>query len=81
VAGPKARVRRTLTSETDFLKAVDRERTEFARMAVSLNNEPVHPLRIIHELQKLVSDNVTLCSDMGSFQIWLARYLYSFRAC
>jgi len=50
-------------------------------MAVSLNNEPVHPLRIIHELQKLVSDDVTLCSDMGSFQIWLARYLYSFRAC
>lgn len=41
---------------------------------------PIHPLRIVKELQDIVSDDVTLCVDMGSFHIWIARYLYSFRA-
>jgi acetolactate synthase I/II/III large subunit len=40
----------------------------------------MHPLRLVHELQKFVSDDVTLCSDMGSFHIWISRYLYSFRS-
>jgi thiamine pyrophosphate-dependent acetolactate synthase large subunit-like protein len=30
--------------------------------------------------QRILSDDMTLCLDMGSFHIWLARYLYSFRA-
>ena len=37
-------------------------------------------MRLVHELQNLLSDDMTLCSDMGSFHIWLARYLYTFRA-
>ncbi len=28
----------------------------------------------------MLSDDITLCLDMGSFHIWLARHLYSFRA-
>jgi acetolactate synthase I/II/III large subunit len=40
---------------------------------------PIHPLRIINELQPFLCDDVTLALDMGSFHIWLARYLYSFR--
>jgi acetolactate synthase I/II/III large subunit len=35
---------------------------------------------LAHELQNLLSDDMTLCLDMGSFHIWLARHLYSFRA-
>jgi acetolactate synthase-1/2/3 large subunit len=31
------------------------------------------------ELQKLMRDDMTVCLDMGSFHIWLARHLYSFR--
>lgn len=34
----------------------------------------------MRELQDLVRDDMTLCVDMGSFHIWIARYLYSFRA-
>jgi acetolactate synthase I/II/III large subunit len=71
---------RRLTSETAFLKEISRERSEFAKMAADLNGAPAHPLRIVFELQKLMSNDVTLCSDMGSFHIWLARYFYSFRA-
>jgi acetolactate synthase I/II/III large subunit len=37
-------------------------------------------MRLVKELQDLLSDDMTLCLDMGSFHIWLARYLYSFRA-
>jgi acetolactate synthase-1/2/3 large subunit len=45
-----------------------------------MNQTPIHPMRLVHEIQKLVGNDVTLCLDMGSFHIWLARYLYSFRA-
>jgi acetolactate synthase-1/2/3 large subunit len=41
---------------------------------------PVHPLRIVSELQKWLTDDVTLCLDMGSFHLWIAHFLYSFRA-
>jgi acetolactate synthase-1/2/3 large subunit len=43
------------------------------------NGVPVHPLRLIADLQAVVRDDVTLCLDMGSFHIWLARYLQVFR--
>jgi len=50
-----------------------------AERAAALNGVPIHPMRLAHELQALVSDDMTLCLDMGSFHIWLARHLYSFR--
>ncbi len=31
-------------------------------------------------MQDIVNSDVTLTVDMGSFHIWIARYLYSFRA-
>lgn len=31
-------------------------------------------------MQDIVNNDVTLTVDMGSFHIWIARYLYSFRA-
>ena len=36
---------------------------------------PVHPLRLVHALQGFLDDDTTLCSDMGSFHIWMARHL------
>ena len=41
---------------------------------------PIHPLRIVSELQKWLTDDVTLCLDMGSFHLWIAHFLFSFRA-
>jgi acetolactate synthase-1/2/3 large subunit len=63
-----------------ILSEIAMERDVFAERAVLLNGSPIHPMRIVHELQRLMSDDMTLCLDMGSFHIWLARYLYSFRA-
>ncbi len=44
--------------------------------------QPVCPasLRIVRAMQDIVNSDVTLTVDMGSFHIWIARYLYSFRA-
>lgn len=39
---------------------------------------PIHPLRIIADLQDVVADDVTIALDMGSFHIWHARYLETF---
>lgn len=46
----------------------------------SLNQFAIHPLRLVRAMQDIVNSDVTLCVDMGSFHIWIARYLYSFRA-
>jgi alkylated DNA repair dioxygenase AlkB len=51
----------------------------FAKRAASLNGILIHPMRLVHGLQTLLSDDMTLCLEMGSFHIWLARHLYSFR--
>jgi acetolactate synthase I/II/III large subunit len=63
-----------------LLREVAIERSGFAQEAAALNGTPIHPIRLVHELQALLADDTTLCLDMGSFHIWLARYLYSFRA-
>jgi acetolactate synthase-1/2/3 large subunit len=59
---------------------IARDRREFAERAAALNGIPIHPMRLVHELQNLLGNDMTLCLDMGSFHIWIARHLYSFRA-
>jgi acetolactate synthase-1/2/3 large subunit len=67
-------------AQTELLTEIAHDRAQFAERAAALNGTPVHPMRLVHELQKLLRDDMTLCLDMGSFHIWLARHLYSFRA-
>jgi acetolactate synthase-1/2/3 large subunit len=61
---------------------VDRQhqRELLNRRGAQLNQFALHPLRIVRAMQDIVNDDVTLTVDMGSFHIWIARYLYSFRA-
>ncbi|WP_439829258.1 acetolactate synthase AlsS [Aeromonas veronii] len=76
MGSPKLRI-----PEVDrLLQGVRQQRLRLAMRADDLHGTPVHPLRIVRELQDLVRDDMTLCVDMGSFHIWIARYLYSFRA-
>jgi acetolactate synthase I/II/III large subunit len=78
---------RTLTTEIDIpfsvpnsiLDEIAKDRKSFAERATSLNGVPIHPMHLVHELQGLLSHDMTLCLDMGTFHIWLARHLYSFR--
>jgi len=65
--------------EIELLRHVRKELESTRHEGSGLNRRPIHPLRIVHELQEILTDDVTLCSDMGSFHIWLLRYLYSFK--
>jgi acetolactate synthase-1/2/3 large subunit len=63
-----------------LLERISTDREELARSSAALNGTPVHPLRLVSELQKILTPDTTICLDMGSFHLWMARHLYSFRA-
>ena len=64
----------------DLLKTIVAERNHLAEESAKREGTPIHPLRLVHELKQIVSPDVTVCLDMGSFHLWIARHLYSFRA-
>jgi acetolactate synthase-1/2/3 large subunit len=68
------------TSMQRLLAKIAAEREELARSSAAMTSAPIHPLRLVSELQNILTPDVTLCLDMGSFHLWLARHLYSFRA-
>jgi acetolactate synthase I/II/III large subunit len=70
----------TQAFENPLLAHIAKEREELKAQAAKLSGVPIHPLRIISELQDVLSSDCTVCSDMGSFSIYLSRYLHSFRA-
>ncbi len=70
---------RTRGKETVFLAEIAQQRKEFARYAIGLYGSPIHPARLAWELQSFLDEDTTVCLDMGSFHIWLARHLHSFR--
>jgi acetolactate synthase I/II/III large subunit len=63
-----------------FLSTLASKRALRIEDADRYTENPIHPLRIISELQKWFADDVTLCLDMGSFHLWIAHFLFSFRA-
>jgi acetolactate synthase-1/2/3 large subunit len=65
---------------TKLLKEIVQQREEAARTAAAKGGNPIHPLRLVSELQSMLSPDMTLCLDMGSFHLWVARNLHSFRA-
>jgi acetolactate synthase-1/2/3 large subunit len=67
-------------SVLQLLEKISADREELARSSAARNGTPVHPLRLVSELQKILTPDTTLCLDMGSFHLWMARHLYSFRA-
>jgi acetolactate synthase-1/2/3 large subunit len=62
-----------------MLEAIVAERSRLAEESASRGGTPIHPLRLLHELAQFLSSDVTVCLDMGSFHLWIARHLYSFR--
>lgn len=63
-----------------LLNQIAQERKELAIESAKMNGTPIHPLRLVSEIQQLMTPDMTVCSDMGSFHMWLARHLYTFRA-
>lgn len=62
-----------------LLSAAHQDLEDIRAKGAALGGTPMHPLRIISDLQPFMTDDVTLALDIGSFYIWHARYLYSFR--
>jgi acetolactate synthase-1/2/3 large subunit len=62
-----------------ILNLIAAERKELGKKATLHDGKPIHPLRLVHELQQFVGNDITVCLDMGSFHLWIARHLYSFR--
>lgn len=70
-----------LTAEAAaILEDRQQQRKLLAMQGASLNQFALHPLRIVRAMQDIINSDVSLTVDMGSFHIWIARYLYSFRA-
>ncbi|HAI8611567.1 acetolactate synthase AlsS [Escherichia coli] len=65
---------------SEILSDRKHQRELLNQRGASLNQFALHPLRIVRAMQDIVNNDVTLTVDMGSFHIWIARYLYSFRA-
>ena len=63
-----------------LLEMIGQDRQRLMADAAKKAGIPIHPLRLISELQKILTPDVTVCSDMGSFSMYLSRYLFSFRA-
>lgn len=63
-----------------LLDKIAEARQELARSSAAMNGTPIYPLRLVSELQHLLTPDTTLCLDMGSFHLWMARHLYSFRS-
>lgn len=66
-------------TQSPLLEHVREDLEHIRNQGMQQDGMPVHPLRIIAELQHFMSDDVTVALDMGSFHIWHARYLLSFR--
>jgi acetolactate synthase-1/2/3 large subunit len=62
-----------------LLEAIVVERNHLAEESAKRGGTPIHPLRLVHELKQFLGSDVTVCLDMGSFHLWIARHLYSFR--
>lgn len=68
------------TQAAAILEDRQQQRELLSLQGQNLNQFALHPLRIVRAMQDIINSDVTLTVDMGSFHIWIARYLYSFRA-
>jgi acetolactate synthase-1/2/3 large subunit len=58
-----------------ILEMINAERRLLSEGAAARDDVPIHPLRLVHELQRFLGSDVTVCLDMGSFHLWIARHL------
>jgi len=67
-------------ASAELLYMIARDREQLMAEAAAKSGVPIHPMRLISELQKILTPDVTVCSDMGTCSVYLSRYLFSFRA-
>jgi acetolactate synthase I/II/III large subunit len=70
---------RARPAQAELLAEIAADRARAAADAAKYTGTPVHPMRLVQVLQDHVDQDTTLCSDMGSFHIWMARHLLAHR--
>ena len=63
--------------EEAFRRSADADTAELVATVAEgaqLGGMPVHPLRVVHELQQVVTPDTTIALDVGSHYIWMSRY-------
>jgi acetolactate synthase-1/2/3 large subunit len=76
---PQLRRAQKSALSSEILEMISAERRALSRDAAARGSTPIHPLRLVSELQQFLGSDITVCLDMGSFHLWIARHLYSFR--
>src|SRR5262249_50116571 len=76
---PQVKRGETQPLSADLLAAIAAQRKLLPDEAAKLGGMPIHPLRLVHELKQFLAPDTTVCLDMGSFHLWIAHHLYSFR--
>jgi thiamine pyrophosphate-dependent acetolactate synthase large subunit-like protein len=64
----------SVTALRALLSLIAKDREQLMAEAASLSAVPIHPLRLIAELQDILTPDVTVCFDMGSFSMYLATW-------
>ncbi|QDU60924.1 Acetolactate synthase, catabolic [Planctomycetes bacterium Pan216] len=47
-------------------------------LGAKYDGSPIHPLRLIHEIQQMMGDEGTVICDVGSIYMWMSRYYFAF---
>ena len=64
--------------EADLIREARMQLREEQRRGAALGGNPVHPLRVLHDLGQVIGDDVTVTCDVGAHQIWTARHFFRF---
>jgi acetolactate synthase-1/2/3 large subunit len=78
--GPRIKRSAMSALSAGALQTIITERKQLDEEAAKRGGTPIHPLRLVHGLKDFLDSSTTVCLDMGSFHLWIARHLYSFRA-
>jgi acetolactate synthase-1/2/3 large subunit len=58
---------------SDVVTGMRADLTAEIERGASLDAFPVHPLRIVHDVRQAADARTTICCDVGSFYMWVAR--------
>jgi acetolactate synthase I/II/III large subunit len=61
------------------IEVAQKELIDKIKAGKDLSKSPIHPLRFIYELSEVVDNDTTVCCDIGSVYMWMARYFFSYR--
>lgn len=50
----------------------------FKSMRQTVGGSTVHPLAFINTLRECVDDSMTICTDVGAHQVWMAKHFFSY---